>query len=59
MQLLGDLVEDVLLDDGMHHDADERVEEDGGPVADTREVEGSLTSGGHVVLEGDEDRGER
>lgn len=59
VQLLGDLVEDVLLDDRVQHDADEAVEEDGGPVADARHVEGHLARLRHVVLQRDEDRRDR
>merc|ERR550519_1509722 len=66
VELLVDLVEEVLLDDGVDHHGDEKVEEGCRDVLEAGSVEGhvlgdarhGLHGDRHVVLEGDEDRGE-
>ena len=66
VQLPVDLVEHVLLDDLVHDDGDEEVEEDGGGVSQAGGVEGHvdgpagghLDREGHVVVQRDEQGGQ-
>ena len=65
VELLVDFVQHILLDDGVHHHGNEQVEEHGGHVLDAGAVEGEVGEGGglgrqgHVVMESDEDGGQR
>ena len=59
------LVQNVLLDDLVHDDGDQKVEEDGGDVLQPGVVEdkllrtgGSVEGDGDVVVESDEERGQ-
>ena len=62
-----DLVEQVLLDDGVHHDGNEEVEEDGRDVLEPGRVESNvhkvagldLHRDGHIVVDRNEDGGQR
>jgi len=65
MQFPVDLVQQVLLDDLVHNDGDQQVEEDGGDVFDAGSVDDGLVNVGHggvgggrsqgdVVVKGDE-----
>jgi hypothetical protein len=58
------LVQKVFLNDLVHDDGDEKVEEDGGDVLESRVVEdellgagGSVEGDGDVVVESNEERG--
>ena len=58
------LVQQVLLDDLVHHDGDKQVEEDGGQVLQARVVKGNFMDAGrshvdghrHIVMQRDEER---
>ena len=66
MKLLVDLIQQILLDDGVHHNGDEEIEEKCGDVPHARCVEWQvlehprhgLHAGSGVVLHHDEDRGQ-
>jgi len=66
VQLLVDLVQQILLDDGVHHHGDEEIKEDSWNVPEASCVEWQVLEhprhglhwGGGVVLHHDEDRGQ-
>merc|ERR1719470_708075 len=64
VELLVDLVQQVLLDDGVHHNGDQQIEKHSGDVLDTSGVEGEvledsgldLHRSGDIVMQRDENR---
>ena len=64
MKFLVNFIEEILLDDGVHHHGDEEIEEDSWHVLEPSGVEGEVLEhsghglhvGGGVVLHHDEDR---
>merc|ERR1719158_2397104 len=64
MQLLVDFIQEILLDDGVHHDGNEEIEEHSWNILPASRVEGCVLEysrlyfhrGSHVVMQGDEER---